>query len=259
MARDRWDTVVVGGIRVARLRAAELIDHLFDELAQGRGGWLLTANLDFVQRAAESPAQRALNQRADVIVADGVPLLWAASLQGRPLPERIAGSDLVWSLAERAAREHRRLFLLGGDGDAAVRAAAVLCGRYPGLQVAGTANPWIGSPPKPSEVEEIRETLAAARPDIVYVAFGSPKTEYLIGALCDALPSVWLMGCGISLSFVAGLVPRAPRWMQRVGLEWFHRLMHDPRRLARRYLGNLSYVLRLLRDAWAARRARRDA
>jgi N-acetylglucosaminyldiphosphoundecaprenol N-acetyl-beta-D-mannosaminyltransferase len=130
---------------------------------------------------------------------------------------------------------------------AAEAAREVLLARWPALRIAGCSSPWISSPVKPEELEPIRKDLLRTRPDLVYVAFGSPKQEQLIDSLRGSLPASWLMGCGISLSFIAGHVTRAPRWMQRVGLEWFHRLLQEPGRLAGRYLvRNLPFTLLLL-------------
>jgi N-acetylglucosaminyldiphosphoundecaprenol N-acetyl-beta-D-mannosaminyltransferase len=120
------------------------------------------------------------------------------------------------------------------------------------LRVLGYAQPQVSIPPRPEELAEARRELERLRPDLVYVAFGSPKQEYAIQALREALPGAWWLGCGISLSFLAGELGRAPRWMQRLGLEWSHRLAQEPARLAHRYLlRNLPFALRLL---WSAGR-----
>ena len=231
-----------------------MVGRVTDGWARGAGGWLVTANLDFVQRALESPESRGLYGEADLIVGDGAPLVWASRLRGEALPERVAGSDLVWSLARAAARSGRTLFLLGGEGRAAEVAARRFLHEVPGLRVVGHASPWVSSPPSEAEVRALRAEIAEAAPDLVFVALGSPKQEHVIRALRHDFPRAWWMGCGISLSFVAGSVGRAPRWMQRVGLEWVHRLLQEPRRLGRRYLfHNLPFAIRML-----ARAARGD-
>lgn len=240
--------VALEGLPIAAARGDAVVDCVFASLVRGQGGWLVTANVDFLERTHADPAMRALYTDADLIVADGMPLLWAARLRGTPIPERIAGSDFVWRLAERAAHEGRSLYLLGGDGDAATRSAEVLRARWPGLRVVGWSSPRISSPVTAEELAPIREELLRLRPDLVYVAFGSPKQEHLIRALREELPGAWMMGCGISLSFIAGDVSRAPQWMQRIGLEWFHRLLQEPRRLFARYiLRDLPFTLGLLR------------
>lgn len=243
--------VEIGALPFANLDGSQLLERVFTSLAAGHGGWIVTANLDFLQRAVGDPEMAALYRRADLIVADGAPIVWASHLQGTPLPERVAGSELVWHLAERAAREDRSLYLLGGEGDAAARAAERLVARWPRLRIAGCSNPWVAQRPSEGEIEPIRRDLERAAPDLVYVGLGSPKQEFVIAAIREALPAAWLMGCGISLSFLAGDVTRAPAWMQRTGLEWLHRMGQEPGRLAGRYLrSNLPFALQLLWGSW---------
>ncbi|MDH5675450.1 MAG: WecB/TagA/CpsF family glycosyltransferase [Myxococcales bacterium] len=236
MRPEALPSISLLGMPIARVGLHVLLDHIFRELAAGKGGWLITANLDFLRRHAQQPEMRALYADADVIVADGMPLVWAARLQGDPLPERVAGSSMILPLAERAAAEGRRLYLLGGATDAASEAAGVLVERFPGLQVVGTSAPYVSNPPTADDIAAARGELQRCRPDIVLVGLGSPKQEQLIRALRGHFPGAWMVGVGISFSFIAGHVRRAPSWMRRTGLEWTHRLAQEPQRLARRYL-----------------------
>jgi N-acetylglucosaminyldiphosphoundecaprenol N-acetyl-beta-D-mannosaminyltransferase len=247
------------GMTLARLDTQGVLDHVFGELAGGRGGWLVTANLDFLRRHVQDEEMRVLYDAADLRVADGMPLLWAARLQGDRLPERVAGSSLVGLLAERAAREGRSLYLLGGAPGASARAAEVLCRRLPALRILGYSSPRISDPPTPDEIQPLAAELGRLRPDLVLVGLGSPKQEKLIQALRPLLPASWMMGVGISFSFIAGDVRRAPAWMQRTGLEWIHRLAQEPRRLARRYLiEDLPFSFSLFAHALWQRRSPRD-
>lgn len=242
------------GMPLAKLTPGEVLDHVFGALSQGRGGWIFTANLDYLQRYVSSGAAAALYAQADLIVADGIPLLWGSRLQGTPLPARVAGSDLVWLMAERAARTGRTLYLLGGSPGAAEESARRFVLRWPDLRIGGISSPRVSADPTEDELAPIRASLAEVKPDLVYVALGAPKEERLIAALRGAFPETWWMGVGISLSFVAGDVRRAPRWMQRLGLEWIHRLIQEPRRLSRRYLlANLPFTFRLLAQTLRAR------
>ncbi|HTO70135.1 MAG TPA: WecB/TagA/CpsF family glycosyltransferase [Myxococcota bacterium] len=225
----------------------ELVERVLAESERGRGGWIITANVDYLQRFVSSPDSRALYRQADCIVADGMPLLWACKLRGTPLPDRVAGSDLVWLFAEGAAQRGRTLYLLGGNAGAGERAAQILRARHPALRIAGISSPRVSNPPSAAELAALGAELERTAPDIVYVAFGAPKEELLIGALRARFPRTWWVGVGISLSFIAGEVKRAPRWMQRWGLEWLHRLVQEPRRLGGRYLGrNLPFTARVL-------------
>ena len=226
------------GMALAQVDTKQLLEHIFAELRAGRGGWLVTANLDFLRRHAHDPHMRRLYDQADVRVADGRPLVWAAKLQGDELPERVAGSRLIYPLAMHAAREGRSLYLLGGVAGAAEGAAETLCAYAPGLRISGYSSPRVSEPPTDVELEPIVTELERDPPDILLVAFGSPKQELVIEALRARFPKTWMIGVGITFSFVAGMESRAPEWMGDIGLEWVHRLAQDPKRLARRYLAH---------------------
>jgi N-acetylglucosaminyldiphosphoundecaprenol N-acetyl-beta-D-mannosaminyltransferase len=186
-----------------------------------------------------------------------MPLVWACRLQKTPLPGRVAGSDLIWSLSRTAAERGAAVFLLGGDPGTADEAASRLSERYRGLRVAGTHCPAPGFERRDGELDGIVERLSDARPDIVFVALGSPKQELLIHRLQRELPRAWWLGVGISFSFVAGRVKRAPRWLRSMGCEWVHRLVQEPERLAGRYLvDDLPFGAGLIaRSAWRGLRA----
>ena len=159
----------------------------------------------------------------------------------------MAGASLIFSLSEAAAASGKSVYLLGGEPGVPARAAAALGRRYPGLLVAGVHSPPFGFEREPGEVEAIAARLARAKPDIVFVGLGFPKQERLIAAVAPGLPGAWFIGCGAAIPFAAGTLPRAPHWMQRLGLEWVHRLASEPRRLFRRYLtDDVPFALRLL-------------
>jgi N-acetylglucosaminyldiphosphoundecaprenol N-acetyl-beta-D-mannosaminyltransferase len=233
--RGPFPTCDLLGMSLAQTDRKSLLDYIFGRLAGGHGGWLVTANLDFLRRHAREPEARELYAAADLRVADGFPLVWAARLQGDRLPERITGADLVWLVAERAALDGRSIFLLGGDADSASRAIKVLQGRWPALKVVGSASPTVDRVPTPAQVAALREEIVSP-PEIMLVAMGSPKQENLIQALRSALPATWMIGVGATFSFVAGDIRRAPQIIQRMNLEWFWRLSHEPRRLFKRYI-----------------------
>lgn len=252
------------GVALHACTAAQASERLIACSQRGRGGWVLTPNLDILRRLRTDPAFARLCEGASLRLADGMPLVWASRLQGTPLPERVAGSDLIWRLSAAAADHRLPVFFLGGNPQTAEDAARILQGRNPSLLVAGTHCPPFGFESRPAEVRAIEEALLRARPAIVFVALGSPKQEQLIHGLISRHPACWFLGIGISFSFVSGEVARAPRWMRAVGLEWLHRLARDPRRLAKRYLLNgIPFGLRLLSVSAArglrARLARRRA
>ncbi|MGB7157809.1 MAG: WecB/TagA/CpsF family glycosyltransferase, partial [Tepidisphaeraceae bacterium] len=157
-------------------------------------------------------------------------------LQRTPLPQRVAGSDLISSLSAGAAQRNRSIFLLGGAPGSAEKAAEVLKQRSPELRVAGTHCPPVGFESNEAEMNAMVAALLAAQPDIVYVGLGSPKQEYLIERIKKVLPGAWWMGVGVSFSFLCGDVKRAPTVLRKLGLEWVHRLVQEPRRLFHRYI-----------------------
>jgi N-acetylglucosaminyldiphosphoundecaprenol N-acetyl-beta-D-mannosaminyltransferase len=236
MSAPRLPTMDLLGMPLARLSCDGLLDHMFGELSAGRGGWLITANLDFLRRHVHDPETRRLFQAADVVVADGMPLVWAARLQGQALPERVAGSSLLHPIAARAAAEGRSLYLLGGAPEATPAAVDVLQQAHAQLRIVGYSQPVVSDPPTPENLAVACAELDRTEPDIVLVGLGSPKQERMIEALRGRFPGVWMIGVGVSFSFLAGHVRRAPPWMRSSGLEWVHRLAQEPRRLSRRYL-----------------------
>ena len=257
---ERLPTVTIRGQRFHALTEAEVIEHILRELSAGRGGWVITPNVDHLRRLCTDASLRALYQRADLIVADGMPLIWASRLLGTPLPQRVAGSSLLSSLSEAAAARHRSIFLLGGDEGTAEASAKLLKERYPNLEISGVCCPRTGFEKDAVALDSLTQDLLKARPDIVYVALGSPKQEWLIDMLRQKLPRAWWLGIGISFSLLSGRLRRAPRWMQHVGLEWLHRLFQEPKRLARRYLMHgLPFALGLLASAPFERRPAPEA
>jgi exopolysaccharide biosynthesis WecB/TagA/CpsF family protein len=239
------------GVDLDPLTEEEVVRHVLDRAGRREGGLVCTANADHLRQVVAGGVLRDLYAgEADLAVADGVPLLWAARLRGTPLPGRVAGSDLLWSLSEGAAQEGVPVYLLGGREGAADTAAATLVGRYPGLVVAGTACPPPGFDEVEGEVARLADELVAHRPGIVFSALGSPKQEVVNARLHRRLPATWFVGVGAAFDMAAGYVRRAPVWVQRAGLEWSYRLAQEPQRLVRRYLvDDLPLVARLLVSA----------
>jgi N-acetylglucosaminyldiphosphoundecaprenol N-acetyl-beta-D-mannosaminyltransferase len=243
------------GLPIDRVSESETVQRAMVGVRHGEGGWICPTNLEVLRQVVVSPELRALVEDADLVVADGMPLLWASRVQGAALPERVAGSSLIRTLSDAAARNGASVFLLGGAPGVAERAAERLGADIAGLAVSGTHCPPVGFEREPALMAGIESALRAARPDIVYVALGFPKQELLIRRLRAEFPSVWFVSVGASFSFVAGELARAQWWMQRVGLEWVHRLAQEPRRLARRYLvDGIPFLVRMLASA-ARRRA----
>jgi len=229
-------TVELLGVKLHAITQAQCVSTIIEELKARRGGCVITPNLDHLRRCRHDPRYARTVQEADLRVADGMPLVWASRLKGTPLPERVAGADLIFSLSSALARHGLSAYLLGGAPQTAEKAAARLSELYPGLPIAGTRCPPMGFEHDADEMCKITQALLAARPTVVFVALGSPKQENLIQRLRSGLPQTWWIGVGVSFSFVCGEVHRAPRWLQRCGFEWVHRLLQEPGRLWKRYL-----------------------
>jgi N-acetylglucosaminyldiphosphoundecaprenol N-acetyl-beta-D-mannosaminyltransferase len=212
-------------------------------MAEPRLHQIATVNPEFVMAAQTDDDFRRVLHEADLCLPDGVGLLYAARRTGQRLPERVPGSELVYRLAERAAARGWPLFLLGAAPGVAEEAAAVLCGLYPGLCVVGT---YAGSP-DPAENEAIVRLVNDSGAVLLLVAYGAPRQDKWIARNRDALPAVRLaIGIGGSLDFITGRAVRAPRWLQRLGLEWLHRLIREPWRW-RRMMALPRFAWRVLR------------
>jgi N-acetylglucosaminyldiphosphoundecaprenol N-acetyl-beta-D-mannosaminyltransferase len=242
------------GMQIDHVTESEAVAAIGESLSARRGGWVITPNLEHLRRYRKDAALQEFFDRADLVLADGMPLVWASKLKGTPLPARVAGSDLIWSLSMEAARRGCSIFVLGGTREAGWEAAQRLQERCPGLRIAGMVYPPHGFDRDPEAMDQIIETLAVHEPDIVYVGLGFPKQERVIAILRDRFPETWFLGIGISIHFVGGDIARAPRWMQRLGLEWIHRLAQEPRRLAKRYLVHgIPFAARLMAHGALAR------
>jgi N-acetylglucosaminyldiphosphoundecaprenol N-acetyl-beta-D-mannosaminyltransferase len=233
MDRER---VRVGGVPIDRVTMNEALYAIGRLVEARKGGAVFTPNVDHVVEYEENPRLREAYEAASLSLADGMPVVWASRVMGAPLPERVAGSDLLMPLARRAADRGWRVFLLGGAEGVAERAKAELERLVPGIQITGTLAPRVDMREPFEARAAIRDVLTKAAPDLVVVAFGAPKQELFIHESRAALAPAVLLGLGASLDFVAGAVPRAPRWMAQNGLEWAYRLAREPTRLWRRYL-----------------------
>lgn len=247
-------TARIAGLDFDSLSEQQVVTRVVESLDRGQGGLIVTANIDICHRIRRDQAAYDLVRNASLVVADGMPLVWAARLSGQQLPGRVTGSSLIFALSAAAAQHGKSVYLLGGERGVPQRAAAELARRFPGLPVAGADDPPVGFDTQPEVFAAVRSRVAAARPDMVFAGLGFPKQEEVIARIAPDLPGTWFIGCGAAIPFAAGALPRAPRWMQRTGLEWAHRLISEPRRLGRRYLVNdLPFAARLLVTSAATR------
>lgn len=236
------------GCTVHNIDRAEAVRLMLDAAQDPEPSFAVTPNVDHVVMLRRLPEFRAAYDRASIVTADGMPLLWAARLKKTPLKQRVCGSDLVGPLCEGAAAKGLSVYLLGGRPGAAEEAARRLQERYPGLKIAGTACPPMGFHSDPVENSKVIDAVLEAKPDILFVGLGAPKQELWMSENLEKLQVPFSIGVGASIEFTAGYVQRAPGWMQNSGLEWAYRIYRD-RRLVKRYLWNdlpfITYLARL--------------
>jgi len=247
-------------VRLGRLWASR-IDfngalHAIDLLVSaGRGGAVFTPNVDHLVKAERNPAFCEAYAQANLSLADGMPLVWLARILGRPLPERVAGSDLTRPLMQLASRRAWRVYLLGGGAGVAERAARHLREDL-GVNVVGWDSPSIRADGTDVSSADSVAAAAAAKPDVILIALGAPKQELWFARARVRIPGAVGFGLGGSLDFLIGRYKKAPAWIAAAGLEWLFRLLQEPTRLWRRYLVEGP---RFLGIAWRTWRARSDS
>jgi N-acetylglucosaminyldiphosphoundecaprenol N-acetyl-beta-D-mannosaminyltransferase len=190
---------------------------------------VVTPNAEMIMMANKDKQLANIINNADLIVPDGAGVVWAAHYQGELMPERVAGYDLVQNLLREAVNEKYRIYMFGGAPGIAERARKVAEERYPGVQIVGTRNGFF----KRQDESEILDQIRACQPDILLVALGVPRQEKWLDEHKEELKVPVAIGVGGSLDVMAGIVQRAPLWMQRSNLEWLFRLLSEPKRAIR--------------------------
>jgi N-acetylglucosaminyldiphosphoundecaprenol N-acetyl-beta-D-mannosaminyltransferase len=244
------DRVKLFGITIDRLNLRQatdrVLDWALDDTNEGTCRYVVTPNVDHAVMYQHDARLRDAYRDASMVVADGAPLVAVSRLFGKKLPERVAGSDLAPGLiaaADAASHEGKRrlrIFLLGAPPGVADRAAFRIGQQWPGVDPVGTYCPPLGFEKDDAESERILAIIAAAKPDVLLVGLGAPKQELWVSRFHQLIDAKVALCVGATIDFLAGEKKRSPRWMQRCGLEWAHRLASEPRRLAGRYA----------RDAW---------
>jgi N-acetylglucosaminyldiphosphoundecaprenol N-acetyl-beta-D-mannosaminyltransferase len=241
--------IAILGVPFDNINTAETVTLVEQMVASKVPHYLATANVDFLVQALHDVELRRILMDAHLVVCDGTPLLWASKLLGNPLPERVAGSDLVPLLLQVAQRKKYRVFLLGATNESLQKAVANLKQSHPGLIVAGAYSPPF-RPLHEMDHEEITCRIKQAKPDLLFVSFGCPKQEKWIAMHYRTLGVPVCIGVGATIDFLAGAVKRAPRWMQRSGTEWLFRMAQEPKRLCRRYGKDLAWFGQAIVRQW---------
>lgn len=241
--------VTILGVPVDAMTVAATVDAFRRFVQLRRMALACSLNVDLCMRVQRDPELRDIYLSAELVLADGTPMMWAASFLGRSLPERVSGSDFLPIFCRVAASEGFGIFLLGGAPGVAARAAAWSQERNQGLRIVGVYSPPMGFEKDEGENARTIDRVRRARPDVLFAALGPSKQEKWLSQFRHAMEVPVSMGVGSSLDYLAGRLRRAPLWMQRAGLEWSYRLAQEPRRLWRRYLiENPPFVYHVIKE-----------
>ncbi|MFT4012084.1 MAG: WecB/TagA/CpsF family glycosyltransferase [Paracoccus sp. (in: a-proteobacteria)] len=221
-------------------------------LQQGRGFALATINVDHLQRLGEEEPFRIAYSAQDLVCADGNPIVWLSRLAGRPVG-LAPGSDLVLPLANEAARQGLPVALIGSNDASLQLAGAEMQARVPGLKLALTHAPGFPFDPEGAEGAEIIEKIRQSGARLCFLALGAPKQEIFSIRARDTLGNVGFASIGAGLDFLSGHQTRAPKLMRRIKMEWFWRMMSNPRRLAKRYAKGFTILPAHAAAAWRLR------
>ncbi len=224
------------GISIDNVSMIEALKIIWSWLDGSGKHFVTTPNVDHVIRLKKDPEFAAIYKDASLVIADGMPLIWSSKLLGKPLKERVAGSDLFPLLCELSARDGRSVYFLGSMPGVAEKAAENLAKRFPGFNMAGCYSPPFGFEKSEEHNELIVRKINESGADILFVALGAPKQEKWTHKYLPLLNVKAALCVGASIDFEAGVIQRAPEWMQKTGFEWLWRVFQDPKRLWKRYL-----------------------
>jgi len=245
--------VDICGVKIDNVSFQCVLDKIDIFIKEKSGVYIVTPNVDHIIKLQKDGEFQQVYRDASLVVADGMPLLWAAKFLGTSLKEKISGSDLFPKLCAVAAEKGYKVFLLGGRDGAAQKAADALKRRHSGLKEVGCYCPSFGFENNEAENELIVRMIKQAGPDILFVGLGTPKQEKWIYRFKNKYQVPVTIGVGASFEFVSGVVKRAPLWIQRLGFEWFWRLAMEPKRLWKRYLVEDMFFFRLIMKQKLAR------
>jgi N-acetylglucosaminyldiphosphoundecaprenol N-acetyl-beta-D-mannosaminyltransferase len=223
--------VEIMGCQIDNLSMEETLNTIEGFIRSGQSHQHVVVNVDKLVKANRDKELRRIISNCALVNADGMPVVWASRLLGKPLKERVAGVDLFEALMSRSATKGWRVFLLGAREEVVSNLKRIYEEKYAGLTIAGYRNGYW----EPGEEAAIAQQIRAAQTDILFVAISSPKKEYFLGRYQEAMRVPFAMGVGGTFDVAVGKIKRAPKWMQKGGMEWFYRFLQEPRRMFRRY------------------------
>jgi N-acetylglucosaminyldiphosphoundecaprenol N-acetyl-beta-D-mannosaminyltransferase len=241
------ERITLMGCQIDNLSMEDTLGRIEGFIHSGKPHQHVVVNVDKLVKASRDAQLRQIINDCALINVDGMPVVWASRLLGKPLKERVAGVDLFEALMRRAGEKGWRVFLLGAREEVVTQVADTYRRKYPRLVLAGYRNGyWQGE----DEEREVVEQIRASRADLLFVAISSPKKEQFLGRYQAEMKIPFAMGVGGTFDVAIGRVKRAPRWMQASGLEWFYRFLQEPRRMFRRYfIDDMAFIWLLIKEA----------
>ncbi|MBN2137857.1 MAG: WecB/TagA/CpsF family glycosyltransferase [Sedimentisphaerales bacterium] len=228
------------GVDVFALRMSEVLDICNEHIAERRRLLIGVVNVAKVVNARKDPKLSEALDQADIVLADGAPIVWLSRMLGRALPERVAGIDIMYELLKEADKRHYGVYFLGARPEVVQEVVRVIGKDYPGLRVAGYRDGYFNE----QEEQVVAEAIKNSQADILFVAITPPKKEIFLGKWRQFMNVPVCHGVGGSFDIVAGATKRAPAWMRNHGLEWLYRIIQEPRRMWKRYLvTNTKFIL----------------
>jgi N-acetylglucosaminyldiphosphoundecaprenol N-acetyl-beta-D-mannosaminyltransferase len=246
------------GVGISAINIPMALEVLDAWIKQKHRTYVCITGVHGVMESQTDPELRRIHNQAGLVTPDGMPMVWMSRLAGHKHVDRVYGPDLMLAVCEVSAKRGYRHFFYGGNEGVPELLRDKLQQKFPGLQVVGTFSPPF-RPLTPEEDAAIVAQINAAQPDIVWVGLSTPKQERWMAAHLGKVQAPVMVGVGAAFDFHAGLKPQAPRWMQRSGMEWFFRMVSEPKRLARRYLqNNPRFVFAVLMQLLGLRRYKLD-
>jgi N-acetylglucosaminyldiphosphoundecaprenol N-acetyl-beta-D-mannosaminyltransferase len=241
------ERITLMGCQIDNLSMEDTLRRIEGFILSGRPHQHVVVNVDKLVKASRDPGLRDIINDCALVNVDGMPVVWASRLLGKPLKERVAGVDLFEALMRRAGEKGWRVFLLGAREEVVSAVARLYQHKYPRLVLAGYRNGyWKGEEEEAKVVEQIRDSRA----DLLFVAISSPKKEQFLGRYQAEMKIPFAMGVGGTFDVAIGRVKRAPVWMQKSGLEWFYRFLQEPRRMFRRYfIDDMAFIWLFIKEA----------
>jgi N-acetylglucosaminyldiphosphoundecaprenol N-acetyl-beta-D-mannosaminyltransferase len=233
------------GIGIHSLGMEDVINICKEHIYRRRPLLLGVVNVAKIVNIQKNPELRAGLEQADLVLADGVPIVWLSRILGNPLPQRVAGIDIMLELLKQADQKYYRIYFLGAEKEVLYKVIEAVQKNYPGICIAGYKDGYFTEDQEQSVAEDIK----SSRADILFVAISSPKKEIFLGKWLNFINVPVCHGVGGSFDVLAGVTKRSPLWMQKSGLEWFYRLVQEPRRMWKRYLVTNSIFVKLSFEA----------